>query len=221
MILVHLQKVVNPFHGTVYRKSDTEVLIRPIRADVLMYEIVVSGFDVDRSLDEENTGVFKRAGRQMGMAKHADCESGNFLFVAMRKKPNSTENTESKSEDSYSYIDPAPYLKRRFPKPGHQSTCNGFSYYYIGMTAEEGDMTGGADDEEEDIHRSSSDDSSKSPFGHKHGRVGRSVAEQQPAHPAWMEKFKSKFHNMTGKFDKYKNMLSKAYRYVESKKYSK
>jgi hypothetical protein len=144
---------VNPFHGTVFRISDTEVLVHPVRADLKMYEVVVSGFDVDPDFDEDKTGVFKRAGRRIGRAKDAvDCESGSFVFVAMRKRPNNTDS-RPRAEDSYYYIDPAPYLKKRFPKPGQHSTCNGFSYYYIGMAAEDGDMTGDAEDDKEDIHR--------------------------------------------------------------------
>ena len=203
---------MNPFHGTVFRISDTEVLVHPVRADLKMYEVVVSGFDVDPDFDEDKTGVFKRAGRRIGRAKDAvDCESGSFVFVAMRKRPNNTDSRPS-SEDNYYYIDPAPYLKKRFPKPGHHSTCNGFSYYYIGMAAEDGDMTGEAEDDTEDIHRHSDGGHSAPNFGHGHGhhfgRGRRSVEEDEKA--AWLQKFKEKFQNMTGKFDKYKNMFSHA-----------
>lgn len=199
---------MNPFHGTVTRISDTEVLVHPVRADLKMYEVVVSGFDVDPDFDEEKTGIFKRAGRRIGRAKDAvDCESGSFVFVAMRKRPN---NTETRSEDNYDYIDPTPYLKKRFPKPRHSSTCNGFSYYYIGMAAEDGDMTGEAEDDQEDIHRHGDGGHTAPNFGHGHhfGRGRRSVEEHEKA--AWLQKFKEKFHNMTGKFDKYKNMFSHA-----------
>ncbi|CAG2189851.1 unnamed protein product [Mytilus edulis] len=199
--------VVAPFHGTVYRVSDTEVLVRPTRADLIMYEVVVSGFELDTRIDEDKKGIFKKAGRQIGVSKKlSDCED-NFLFVSMRKRPNNTESITDVPADGYSYIDPAPYLKKRFPRPGHKSTCNGFSYYYIGMNAEEGDMTGEPEDDKDEIDRHDDGSKSKSPFGgHRHGRS----VENQPEHPVWMQHFKEKFHNMTGKFDKYKNMLSKA-----------
>lgn len=204
---------MNPFHGTVFRISDTEVLVHPVRADLKMYEVVVSGFDVDPDFDEEKTGVFKRAGRRIGRAKDAaDCESGSFVFVAMRKRPNNTD-TRPRLGDSYYYIDPAPYLKKRFPKLGTHSTCNGFSFYYIGMAAEDGDMTGDAEDDQEDIHRHGDGGHSPPNFGHGRGHHfgrGRRSVEEEPEKERWLQKFKEKFHNMTGKFDKYKNMFSHA-----------
>ena len=197
---------MNPFHGTVFRISDTEILVHPVRSDLKMYEVVVSGFDVDPDFDEDKTGVFKQAGMRIGRAKDAvDCESGSFVFVAMRKRPKNTDS-RPRSEDNYPHIDPAPYLKKMFPTPGQHSTCNGFSYYYIGMAAEDGDMTGDAEDDKEDIHRHTDGGHLAPNFGHGRGR--RSVEEQEEA--AWLQKFKEKFHNMTGKFDKYKNMFSHA-----------
>ncbi|XP_052073991.1 uncharacterized protein LOC127711867 [Mytilus californianus] len=75
------------------------------------------------------------------------------------------------------------------------------------MNAEEGDMTGEPEDDKDEIDRHDDGSKSQSPFGgHRHGRS----VENQPEHPVWMQHFKEKFHNMTGKFDKYKNILSKA-----------
>ncbi|CAG2210632.1 unnamed protein product [Mytilus edulis] len=213
------QDVVNPFHGIVHRISDSEVLVRPSRADLAMYEVVVSGFELDMVIDEGKRGTFIKAGKRIGLStKSTECDT-NFLFVAMRKRPN---NTESTSNDGYSYIDPAPYLKKRFPRPQHKSTCNGFSYFYIGMNAEDGTMTGDPKEKKEKIKRPTKGSKSKTPFGQcgqgskskpsggqrGKNRQGRSVENQQE-HPTWMQTFKEKFHNMTGKFDKFKNILSK------------
>ncbi|CAC5398107.1 unnamed protein product [Mytilus coruscus] len=219
------QNVVNPFHGIVHRISDSEVLVRPSRADLAMYEVVVSGFELDMVIDEGKRGTFIKAGKRIGVStKLTECDT-NFLFVSMRKRPNNTESISGLPADSYSYIDPAPYLKKRFPRPGHKSTCNGFSYYYIGMNAEDGTMTGDPKEKKEKIKRPTKGNKSKTPFGQRgsssqgskskppvgqrgKNRQGRSVENQQE-HPTWMQTFKEKFHNMTGKFDKYKNILSK------------
>ncbi|XP_063447918.1 uncharacterized protein LOC134727466 [Mytilus trossulus] len=216
------QDVVNPFHGIVHRISDSEVLVRPSRADLAMYEVVVSGFELDMVIDEGKRGTFIKAGKRIGLStKSTECDT-NFLFVAMRKRPNNTESISGVPPDGYSYIDPAPYLKKRFPRPRHKSTCNGFSYFYIGMNAEDGTMTGDPKEKKEKIKRPTKGSKSKTPFGQRgqgskskpsggqrgKNRQGRSVENQQE-HPTWMQTFKEKFHNMTGKFDKFKNILSK------------
>lgn len=176
--------------------------MRPTSEDVAVYEVVIRGFEVAHRIDEDKKGKFLRAGKKIGKAiKRGDCKS-NFLFVSMRKRLNNTEPTSDIPASRYSYIDPAPYLNRRFPSPGYKSACNGFSYYYIGMNAEDGDITGDPKNKTKKVSRRGKARSKSS------NRRGRSV-ENQPDHPKWMQTFKENFNNITGNFDKYKNLLSK------------
>jgi hypothetical protein len=164
--------------GLVSRYSDNEVLIIPHRADVNMYEIIVSNLEhITPKLPHNGMKKFFLGGHKIGRVidKLDDCEF-NYVTVYMRKRP---ENSTGMGEDQYEYIDPSKYIRKKKPKSFWKPVCKEAFYHYIGHVADDLDMSDEPEEDESETNREVDSKKVKGPkFLHRHHVGKRSLPAQ-------------------------------------------
>ncbi|XP_033747032.1 uncharacterized protein LOC117332256 [Pecten maximus] len=151
---VHLNrgsKIPCPVNGMVYKKSSTQLLIRPADADFLRFEIILDNVEADRYVS--SYGTFFEAGKKIGKARRSAC-SPNFIHVAMRLRTSGP----SLPDEDHSYVDPSPYLDRLVPMPQWIEECNELSLIIMNKVIEVGALDEeGAEEEVEEVDSNISD----------------------------------------------------------------
>lgn len=165
--------------GLVSRYSDNEVLIQPHRADVNMYEIIVSNLEhINPKIPHNGKKKFFLGGHNIGRVvdKLEDCEF-NYVTVYMRKIP---ENSTGMNEDHYEYIDPSKYTRKKKPKSFWKPVCKEAFYHYIGHVADDLDMSDEPEEDETETNREVDSKKVKGPnFLHRHHHVGKRSIQMQ------------------------------------------
>ncbi|XP_069134802.1 uncharacterized protein [Argopecten irradians] len=151
VILNKRSTVPCPVNGMVYKKSATQLLIRPADADFQRFEIVIDNVEPDRLVS--TYGTFFEAGSKIGRAGSSACMP-NFIHLAMRVRTPGPP----KPDEEYSYVDPSPYLDRLMPMPQWIEECNEMSLIIMNKVIEVGAIDEeGAEKETEEIDSSIKD----------------------------------------------------------------
>ena len=138
---------MNPVTGTIYRKGDNRVIIKPTDASFTQFEIVIDNIDARKYISAG--GTYMEAGKKMGKVTKSKCKP-NFFHVAMRK----AVPEDLPTDEEYDYVNPEPHLDRIIPIPQWVEECNDFFFRHIFETVDAGALDeNGAQDVVDKIER--------------------------------------------------------------------